>query len=81
MTQNIVVLETLCFGAVYCLIFKTHFFYLLVDPKIEIVDAVGVSFFNGSGLYLAPCWKLWGRIFGRVSCPGCVWAAGLIVGG
>lgn len=27
-----------------------------MDPKIEVLDAVSVSFFNGSDLYLALCW-------------------------
>lgn len=32
--------------------------FFFIDPKIEVVDAVGVSFFNGSDLYLALCWEV-----------------------
>lgn len=33
---------------------QNSFFFM--DPKIEVVDAVSVSFLNGSDLFLAPCW-------------------------
>jgi len=45
-------------------------FYLLVDPRIEILSAVGVTVFIHSGLCLAPTWKLCCSAFGCVSCPG-----------
>lgn len=35
---------------------QNSFFFM--DPKIEVVDAVSVSFFNGSDLYLALCWDV-----------------------
>ena len=34
---------------------QNSFFFFFRDPKIEVVDAVSVSFFNGSDLYLAVC--------------------------
>lgn len=35
---------------------QNSFFFM--DPKLEVVDAVSVSFFNGSDLYLALCWEV-----------------------
>lgn len=34
---------------------QNSFFFFCMDPKIEVVDAVSLSFFNGSDLYLALC--------------------------
>lgn len=37
---------------------QNSFFFFFRDPKLEVVDAVSVSFFNGSDLYLALCWEV-----------------------
>jgi len=44
-------------------------FFFFLGPKLEVVNAVSVSFFNGSDLCLALCWEAPVQYFWSLDLP------------